>query len=598
MDTEDPKLLSGHIAMFLSDFTLAQDLYLSSGSPVCALEMRRDLLQWEPALQLARKLAPQQIPYIAREYAAQLEFTGDYPGALTHYERGIINSPEADDHNTACKAGIARTALRCGDIRRGVNIATELSSKTLKRECADILEGKKQYVEAATLYEAAGQYEKAAGLYIKLKNWTRVGTLLPNITAPKIHLQYAKAKEAEGSYREAVVAYEAAREPDSMVRILLHNLNSPEDAVAVVRSSKSVEGAKMVAKFFQRLDDYESAIQFLVLSKCADEAFQLARAHGKMELYAEILGDDASIADYNSLALHFDNEKNHLLAGKFYYKAGQYSKSLKQLERAATSSGVEDSEAMQLAIQVVTDADDDALTRQHIDFLMGEVDGIPKEAKYLFRLYMARKKYREAARTAVIIAREEQNAGNYQHAHDLLLGMCRELIHQQLEVPTEMASALLLLHSYTLARLWVKRGRHDLAARLLLRVANNISKFPAHSVPILTSTVIECHRAGLKSSSFNTAAMLMRPEMRDQIDEKYKKKIEAIVRKPQKGRDEEEEAKSPCPYCGEKNLAESALECHKCHRQLPYCIITVLASFLTSSRLPFVRTLLRETETS
>jgi len=33
-------------------------------------------------------------------------------------------------------------------------------------------------------------------------------------------------------------------------------------------------------------------------------------------------------------------------------------------------------------------------------------------------------------------------------------------------------------------------------ARLLVRVANNISKFPAHVVPILTSTVIECQRAG------------------------------------------------------------------------------------------------------
>jgi WD repeat-containing protein 19 len=74
------------------------------------------------------------------------------------------------------------------------------------------------------------------------------------------------------------------------------------------------------------MDDYESAIQFLVLSKCADEAFQLARAHGKMELYADILGDDASVSDYASLALHFDNEKNHYLAGKFYYKAGQYAK--------------------------------------------------------------------------------------------------------------------------------------------------------------------------------------------------------------------------------------------------------------------------------
>ena len=36
-----------------------------------------------------------------------------------------------------------------------------------------------------------------------------------------------------------------------------------------------------------------------------------------------------------------------------------------------------------------------------------------QDAKYLFRLYMALKQYREAARTAIIIAREEQNAGWY-----------------------------------------------------------------------------------------------------------------------------------------------------------------------------------------
>jgi len=49
-------------------------------------------------------------------------------------------------------------------------------------------------------------------------------------------------------------------------------------------------------------------------------------------------------------------------------------------------------------------------------------------------------------------------------------------------------------------------------------------------VPILTSTVIECHRSGLRNSSFSYAAMLMRPEYRDKIDLKYKKKIEGIVR--------------------------------------------------------------------
>ena len=54
--------------------------------------------------------------------------------------------------------------------------------------------------------------------------------------------------------------------------------------------------------------------------------------------------------------------------------------------------------------------------------------------------------------------------------------------------------------------------------------------FSVDIVPILTSTVIECHRSGLKGSSFSFAAMLMRPEYRQKIDPKWKKKIEQIVR--------------------------------------------------------------------
>ena len=47
-------------------------------------------------------------------------------------------------------------------------------------------------------------------------------------------------------------------------------------------------------------------------------------------------------------------------------------------------------------------------------------------------------------------------------------------------------------------------------------------------VPILTSTVIECQRSGLKNSSFNFAAMLMKQEYRQQIDAKWKKKVEQV----------------------------------------------------------------------
>merc|ERR1719400_2949049 len=87
---EDKKLLSGHVAMILGDYNLAANLYLQSGSPVEALNMRRDLLQWDQALHLANKLAPQEIPYISKEYAQQLEFTGAYADALLHYEKGTL----------------------------------------------------------------------------------------------------------------------------------------------------------------------------------------------------------------------------------------------------------------------------------------------------------------------------------------------------------------------------------------------------------------------------------------------------------------------------------------------------------------------------
>ena len=49
-------------------------------------------------------------------------------------------------------------------------------------------------------------------------------------------------------------------------------------------------------------------------------------------------------------------------------------------------------------------------------------------------------------------------------------------------------------------------------------------------VQILTTTVVECQKAGMNNSAFNFSLTLLKPEYRDQIDAKYKKKIEALVR--------------------------------------------------------------------
>lgn len=110
------------------------------------------------------------------------------------------------------------------------------------------MESKKQLVDAAIFYEKAQNYEKSALCYIKQKNWQKVGELLPHITSTKIHLQYAKAKERDGKYEDAVKSYSIAKDFDSVIRLQLDYLNNPEIAVDLVQETKSVEGAKLVAK--------------------------------------------------------------------------------------------------------------------------------------------------------------------------------------------------------------------------------------------------------------------------------------------------------------------------------------------------------------
>lgn len=70
----------------------------------------------------------------------------------------------------------------------------------------------------------------------------------------------------------------------------------------------------------------------------------------------------------------------------------------------------------------------------------------------------------------------------------------------------------------------------------------------------------------------------MRPEHRSQIDLKYIKKIETIVRRAPKGikelEDETEGETSPCPKCM-TNFQDMEINCHQCKSTIPICIASV-----------------------
>lgn len=226
------------------------------------------------------------------------------------------------------------------------------------------------------------------------------------------------------------------------------------------------------------------------------------------------------------------------------------------------------------AIEVVGKARSDALTHTLIDYLMGESDNVPKDPNYVYRLHKALGNYMQAAGTALIIAKQEQEMGNYKHAHTLLFRTYQDLKSQKLPLPHELWRRLMILHSYVIVKRLVKIGDHVNAAQMLLRVAKNIQQFPAHVVPILTSVVIECQRAKMSTEAYQYACTLMRPENRPQISEQYKKKIENIVRKPLTDDAKElSEVQTPCMYCNFL-LNDSQLDCPNCKNISPFCIVT------------------------
>ena len=82
--------------------------------------------------------------------------------------------------------------------------------------------------------------------------------------------------------------------------------------------------------------------------------------------------------------------------GRFYSLCGQYSRALKLFIQCGDKE-------IDAAIEVVGRSQNENLTHQLIDFLVGEKDGVPKDQNYIYRLYLALKKYEDAAKTALII---------------------------------------------------------------------------------------------------------------------------------------------------------------------------------------------------
>ncbi|TPX41030.1 hypothetical protein SeMB42_g05773 [Synchytrium endobioticum] len=580
---ENIKTLCGHVASFFGEYDLAQEYFLDSPEPMAALELRRNLKQWDRALKIASKLAPVEVTTLSKFYAQQLEAEGKHSEALTYYHQALSTSSsfvgtavELELHQVSCSAGLLRETLRSSDIAKGLSMLSETNDPSLLAECAMILRERQDHGgvglarQEGELWERAERWQEAADAYTRAKAWNHVARVLPKLGSDQttIYGTFAKAKEAEGKYADAADAYEKSMDYGSVVRLCIEKLRDVPRATDLVRKTKSKDAAHILSNHYRAIGDYRSVIDFCLLADMKNEAFEIAQQNDVMDHYAELVQNQATPELLSTIAAFFESKRSYYSAGRYLMRAGQYARALHCFLQAPPTPAYE---AVDAAIECVGLAKNDALTHQLVDYLMGERDGIPKDSKYVFQLYTSLGQYREAGRSAVIIAKREQERGNYRAAHNMLLDYHRTLRSKSVKVPAELDKMLMLLHSYLLVKVLVKCDDHTASARLLVRVAGHISLFPEHAIPILVSTVIECYRSNMKKSAFNHAALLMRPENRDKIEEKHRKKIEGIVRRPEY--EETEEPCTPCPFCS-TSLPETSLDCHECKNTLPYCIAT------------------------
>lgn len=613
---DDLKLICGNVCLLFQDFGRAEEYFLHSTKPLEALLMYEDVRMYKDAIRLAERLDPTLLASLSSMYGGDLEIEQAWDQALFQYDSALSHREELvakqgrggatlsdkdveklDDIFEKSVKGRARCLLRCGDVKEGVSVSKAVGDSKLFEQCAEILETEKHFDEASQLYQLAGNNEAACSIYIKTKNYRACKPLLQNISKAKLHGEYGKAMEAEGDFGEACEAYERAGDTDAVTRLCLTKLNNPTKAFTLVRKSRSSLGAAFAAKYCLANGEVEGAIEFLILSDQKEDAFELARKHDVMDSYARSLealhsGSSRNAGqsfsnfesgvksdDYAAIAQYYHSKGVSDLtsvekAADNYDKAGKYKEAV---QLYLTVKRGEEYQCIEKAIESCGSSGDVSLTHYVLDFLTGVMDGEPKDPRFLFTLQMALRNYPQAARTAIIISKQEQDMGNYRVAHAQLRDTWKRLEQFKVRVPQALRDNLLLLHSYVLVKVRVRMGDHYGAAKLLCRVAMNISRFPVHVVPILTSTVIECQRAGLKRESYEWACHLMKPEYRQDIAPQYKKKVEGMVRRPEKnqsaGDTATESAGTPCPYCNSP-VREYDTHCSSCMNNLPYCIAT------------------------
>ena len=381
-------------------------------------------------------------------------------------------SQEILDQIKVCKGGIARCIIHLGDVEAGVQIALELAQEEegsamasdesaykrkmdMFQDFAIILEEAGHLIEAAEMHHVCGNVEQAATLFVRSKQFDRAKPLMTQVMAPSLHQIFAKAMEMRGDYQVALGSYQRANDSQSLVRLYLssNKIRNPHKAFAIVRQTRSLESAKLALQYCLDKGDHEGQIEMLVILGRITEAMELAIVHNTVDtLVTNIRNSEAEPQIYLQIAKYYEQHSEFLKAGRIYetccksaslrpslaenlvsssnfYAEESSNGSISDLIDACNNSAVHfylkdgTVDAIDAAIALVGRVRSSSQIAQVVDWLADQTESnssaTSKEgARHLFELHIALGDLVRAAHVACVLARQEQDMGNYKLAYE------------------------------------------------------------------------------------------------------------------------------------------------------------------------------------
>ncbi|GIQ83356.1 hypothetical protein KIPB_004660 [Kipferlia bialata] len=533
-------------------------------------------------------LNPIQRSFLCYEAATQVEGQRHYESAaalhLAYSDliQAVQAGPKAEMLSPDMEAlldpskGRAR-ACRCYLKARLVSSAERLlksvSDPALLSDLAKVNE-KAQPDRAIELYRRAGNTTACVSLLLKLD---RVGEAVTLVRAAgeetEARAQAAQAGYAAGSdYTDSVSASidrsslpgrDAERERESEREEAQRVAERQTECSAAFEEARTRyrASALSLANHMASVGNSEAATEFYLAAGEVDQAFQAAQAQGTLAVFMRLFDPHlVGPAQLGQIADHFAQSTDPSqiqFAAHLLDEGGDPEGAVQLLLESDTEDG---SHVEQALIVLENNPDSEAVARQVAEYV--NASHSPAVQRLRPRLYLVLGDVAAAARTASDVALQLQADGNHKAAQQQLSHCVRAIRSLGFKVPADLLDELYVLVSYTLSKRLLRIQDHVCTAVCLSRVCQHVHRFGESAPQILLSAVVETYRAKMRQTSFCLGRTLLK-QHRDSIDERYRRKVETIVRKHRSTDTDELPEAVPCSIC-DGTIPVTAASCPSC----------------------------------